>query len=113
MDALSTVSGRVRMAGEVSACVFCVGILTPMGWDCAQFVRMATSWVGMVYFTAVISCIYIADWSMRRMSVVGHLTAYRSALFVELGLRGLFAFVCDRVVPFPAKVYCVEACRKL
>ena len=47
------------------------------------------------------------------MSVFGHLTAYRSALFVELGLRGLFAFVCGWVVHFRAKVYCVEACRKI
>jgi len=47
------------------------------------------------------------------MSVVGHLTACRSVLFVKLGLRGLFGFVCDWVVLHPGKVKYVEACRKL
>ena len=32
---------------------------------------------------------------MRPMSGVGHPTAFRSALFVELGFRDLFAFVSD------------------
>ena len=90
----------------------CVNFAIPLRWDCAQFARMATNWVGVEFYAVVISCIYIAGWSMRRMSVVGHLTAYQSALFVELGLRGLFAFMCDWVVPFPAIVYFVEACRK-
>ena len=72
-----------------------VDVLILMGWDCVLFVRMATSWEGMVFFTGVISCINISSWSMRRMSVVRHLTAYWSVLFVELGLRGLFESVCD------------------
>ena len=38
------------------------------------------------------------------MSVVGHLTAYRSVLFVEPGLRGLCALVCDQGSASPAKV---------
>jgi hypothetical protein len=74
---------------------------------------MDTSWVGMVFFTAVMSCIYISGWIMRRMNVDGRLTAYRGALFVELGLMGLFSFVCDWVVPLLAKVYSVESCGNL
>ena len=84
--------------------LLCMDIVIQMRWDCALFVRMATSWVGMVFYNAVISCIYIAGWSMRHMNVVGRLTAYQSVLFVKLGLRGLLAFVCDWVVPLPAKV---------
>ena len=61
---------------------------------------MATDWVGMVFFIVVILCIWIVGFCMRHMSVVGHLTAYRSALFVKLGLRGLFAFVCDGKEPY-------------
>ena len=41
----------------------------------------------------------------RRMGMVfRHLTAYRSAPFATLGFGGLYAFVCDRVVPLWAKI---------
>jgi hypothetical protein len=111
--ALATVSEMVGGLGKYRLVRLCDGFLIPTGWDCVLFVRMAKIWEGMVFFTEFISRIYIAGWSMRRMSVVGHLTAYRSVRFVELSFGGLFAFVCDWVVPLLAKVNCVEACRKL
>jgi hypothetical protein len=113
VDALSTVSEKVRMAGEVSAHAFLCWSPDPNGMGLCPIFQDGYKLGGYGVLHCGHTCIYIAGWSMRRMSVVGHLTAYRSALFVELGLRGLFAFMCDRVVPFPANVYCVEACRKL
>ena len=65
---------------------------------------MISDWVGIVFLYAVILCISITGRRMRRMSVVGHLTAYRSAPFATLGFRGLYAFVCDWVEPLWAKI---------
>lgn len=75
----------------------CVG--SKVKWDCAQSARRVMNWVGMVFSLAVILCISIAGCHMRPMNGVRHLAAVRGALSVELGLRGLSAFVSDGIGP--------------
>ena len=54
VDALPSVGGKVEQAGLLRE--FVSEFRNPE-WDFAQFSRMATSWVGMVFFLAVILCI--------------------------------------------------------
>ena len=70
-----------------------------MRWDCAQFARKVLVGMDMVFLLAVILCTWIVGFCMRRMSKAGNLTDSRSALFVKLGFRGLFASVCDGLEP--------------
>ncbi len=73
----------------------CVG--SKVKWDCAQSARRVMNLAGMVFLLAVILCILIAGCHMRPMNGVRHLAAVGGALSVDLGLRGLSAFVSDGI----------------
>ena len=107
MDTLTSVSDKVERAGELLARAFVRGFRDLDNMGLCPICHDGYKLGGY----SVLPCGHIMHLDCRftyeHMSGAGHLTAYRSVLFAKLGLRGLYAFVCDRVEPLQAKaIWC-------